>query len=1064
MLKTSVNWVQQNKRLLMMAVFCVTLAINFWAGSRVPSLSDKASLGGALILEDPLGFEAAYPIDPSDPVLEKVFFTTINWVSTNRQGMTFGILIAAGFMTILLLLSKRSFSSHFGNTLFGLFIGVPLGVCVNCAAPIARGLHESGSRLETTLVTMISSPTLNIIVVTMLFSLMPLYMVITKVVMTLIFLLFLVPLMVRYVFNDQLVAQSIPLPDNAKLTLDANTSCEIPSAEPNWFGAIKWVVMEYSRNLFKIIKLTVPLMLLAGVLGAVAITFFPWQDMVEVFVGREWYLMALGVVVISAVGLFLPVPIAFDVAIVSALLATGVPPIYAMSLLFTLGVFSVYAFSVIWTGISKKVAVVLSAVLLLMGVLSGVIVDQYLKWDEANQQKLFQEFGLGAESNVLLDFFMGAAIAATVDASTSGEKQLAQIKNSALVFSSRAKNIQVIESSMQPPSASANQLYTRQYGEQLGLLTESDLAVSSKFTIPFAETRPVASADIDGDGWLDIVFGTDKGLFLFKNMEGKRFEKLPLSFSKKKVKVMNLALVDLNNDNFPDLYISIYRRGHHVIYNDKGVLKIENIVTLPDLGSTLVHAAAFGDLDLDGDIDIVAGNWTSGPATRKPGESSRNAILWNENNTYKVERLPGIPGETLSMLISDINQDGLPDLLVSNDFQMPESYYFGQAGGKLKQVKRTDNIFPITTFSTMSVDSGDTDNDLTFEVYATQASGFTSTNPTNRASMLPLQPVDASCDEYKGESSEAKFWRDRCLIRLGQHKIIFEAWQKRDPYHCLEIKEPTAQQRCVAFMLLEKATRFDKKPELCEQFKKGWETMAYICKQGNETPPKYSRQQIEESLKQVLGRNVFYKLKNKGEYEELAEDMNIDISGWSWTARFADLDNDEWQDIYVVNGRYLLNKRATKVFFKNQQGLSFSNDTRKSGLENYLAMSAYTYIDYDNDGDLDIIATTFDGPIWVYTNTTQINRSIVFELEDKEGNRQGVGSRVIIYYGEGQAKRQIRELKASGGFISFDAARLHFGLGKHATVSQVDVIWPTGDKSEIKGEFKAGHHYKIERH
>lgn len=1063
MLKTSVSWVQQNKRLFMMATFCVALAINFWAGSRVPSLSDKASLGGALILEDPLGFEAVYPIDPSDPVLEKIFFTTINWVSTNRQGMTFGILIAAGFMTILLLLSKRSFSSHFGNTLFGLFIGVPLGVCVNCAAPIARGLHESGSRLETTLVTMISSPTLNIIVVTMLFSLMPLYMVITKVVMTLIFLLFLVPLMGRFLFNDQLVAQSIPLADNAKLSLDANTICEIPSTEPNWFDAIKWVVTEYSRNLFKIIKLTVPLMLLAGILGAVAITLFPWQDMVEVFVGGEWYLMALGVLVISAVGLFLPVPIAFDVAIVSALLAAGVPPIYAMCLLFTLGIFSVYAFSVIWSGISKKVAVTLSGALLLMGVLSGIIVDQYLKWDEANQQKLFQEFGLGAESNVLLDFFMGAAIAATVDPLLSGEKQSAQIKKSAPIFSSRAKNIQVIESSMQPPSASANQLYTRQYGEQLGLLTESDLAVSSKFTIPFAETRPVASADIDGDGWLDIVFGTDKGLFLFKNVDGKRFERLPLSFSKKKVKVMNLALVDLNNDNRPDLYLSIYRRGHHVIYNDKGELKLENIVSLPDLGSTLVHAAAFGDLDLDGDIDIVAGNWTSGPATRKPGESSRNAILWNENNNYKVERLPGIPGETLSVLISDINQDGLPDLLVTNDFQIPESYYFGQPDGKLKLVKRTDKVFPVTTFSTMSIDSGDTNNDLTFEVYATQASGFTSTNPTNRASMLPLQSVDASCDEYTGESGEAKIWRDRCLSRLGQHKVIFEAWQKRNPHHCLEIKESTAQQRCVAFMLLEKATRFDKKPELCEQFKKGWETMAYICKQGNETPPLYSRQQKEESLKQVLGRNVFYKLKSKGAYEELAEDMNIDVSGWSWTARFADLDNDEWQDIYVVNGRYLLNKRATKVFFRNQHGQGFSNDTRKSGLENYLAMSAYTYIDYDNDGDLDIIATTFDGPIWVYKNNTQINKSIVFELEDNKGNRQGVGSRVIIYYGKDQAKRQIRELKASGGFISFDAALLHFGLGKHASVSRVDVIWSTGDKSEIKGEFKAGHQYKISR-
>ena len=86
--------------------------------------------------------------------------------------------------------------------------------------------------------------------------------------------------------------------------------------------------------------------------------------------------------------------------------------------------------------------------------------------------------------------------------------------------------------------------------------------------------------------------------------------------------------------------------------------------------------------------------------TRVPGESSRNAILWKQDNGYEVERLPGIPGETLSMLISDINQDGFPDLMVGNDFQIPEFYYFGQAGGKLKLIQRSDNIFPETTFST----------------------------------------------------------------------------------------------------------------------------------------------------------------------------------------------------------------------------------------------------------------------------------------------------------------------------------------------------------------------------
>jgi hypothetical protein len=187
MLTISANWLQQNKRLIIITAVCIAIAANFWAGSRVPSLNDKASLGGDLVLEDPLGFEAAYPVDPGDPLIERIFFTTVNWVLTNRQGMTFGILIAAAFMTILSLLKRRSFSSHFGNTLLGLFIGMPLGVCVNCAAPIARSLHDSGTRLETTLVTMISSPTLNIIVLTMLFSLMPVYMAVTKVAMTLFF-------------------------------------------------------------------------------------------------------------------------------------------------------------------------------------------------------------------------------------------------------------------------------------------------------------------------------------------------------------------------------------------------------------------------------------------------------------------------------------------------------------------------------------------------------------------------------------------------------------------------------------------------------------------------------------------------------------------------------------------------------------------------------------------------------------------------------------------------------------------------------------------------------------
>jgi uncharacterized membrane protein YraQ (UPF0718 family) len=1055
MLSISTNWLQQNKRLIIITAVCIAIAANFWAGSRVPSLNDKASLGGDLVLEDPLGFEAAYPVDPGDPLMERIFFTTVNWVLTNRQGMTFGILIAAAFMTILSLLKRRSFSSHFGNTLLGLFIGMPLGVCVNCAAPIARSLHDSGTRLETTLVTMISSPTLNIIVLTMLFSLMPVYMAVTKVAMTLFFLLVLVPLLSRYIFKDQLVAQNIRFPDSGSYAPGNSNGCEITSVEPSWPGSIQWVLQKYASNLFYIIKLTVPLMLLAGFMGAVAITLFSWQEMASLIEGNQWYMAAIGALVIAVIGLFLPVPIAFDVAIVTALLAAGVPPVYAMILLFTLGIFSVYSFFIIWTGISKKVALVLSGVLLLMGILSGIVVDLYLKWDESRQQELFQEFDLGADNNSVSSFFFGNAWADTTQISPVTSSP---ITSSSKAFHSGTPAVHVSETVMQESSAPADQLFTRQYGEERGLVTESDMSVSYKFMAPFYRNWPVASADINADGWIDIVFGTDKGVFLYKNIQGEHFERIPVSNAGKRKNAMNVALVDLNNDNMPDLYVTSYRGGNYIIFNDNGKFSSEKPLILPDMGSTFLNATAFGDLDLDGDIDIVAGNWTAGRWTRQPGESSRNAILWNEGDSFRVERLEGFPGETLSILISDINQDSYPDLMVGNDFQMPEFYYLGQPDGKLKLIKRKDQMFPVTTLTTMSIDSGDMDNDLDFEIYTTQASGFTSTNPTKRASMLPLQSINASCDEYSDND-----WKKRCLTRIAQHEIIFEARQKRNPRLCLEISDEREKKHCLAYLLLEKSTRFDNNPELCEQLKKDWKNMAYICNLGHQPATRYTKQQAKELLRQILGRNVFYKQTKNGAYNELAEDMNIDISGWSWTAKFADLDNDEWQDIYVVNGQYHSQKRATKVFFKNQQGKGFSNDTREAGLENYLAMSSYTYIDYDNDADLDIIAVSFDGPVWIYTNNTRKNQGIIFELDDRKGNRTGIGSRIIIHYGENGGKHQIREIKASGGFLSFDAPRAHFGLGKYSLVSRVEVIWSTGEKTELSGEFKAGHKYRIER-
>ena len=74
---------------------------------------------------------------------------------------------------ILANIRRRQFKTPWLNSVTGVLIGAPLGVCVNCATPIAFGIYSAGARLETALASLFASPTLNVIVLTMAFTLLP---------------------------------------------------------------------------------------------------------------------------------------------------------------------------------------------------------------------------------------------------------------------------------------------------------------------------------------------------------------------------------------------------------------------------------------------------------------------------------------------------------------------------------------------------------------------------------------------------------------------------------------------------------------------------------------------------------------------------------------------------------------------------------------------------------------------------------------------------------------------------------------------------------------------------
>lgn len=353
----------ENKRVLFVLAIIVVTAVTFWSGSRYPSLDQKAIMGGSAQLEDPLSFEASIQIQPNDGTFKRIVYTTINWIETNLEGMAFGLMIGACLLTLIGMIPARGHRNGFVNTLIGVAVGAPLGVCVNCSAPVAKGMHDGGARLETTLATMFSSPTLNIVVLTMLFAIFPLYLTVIKLVLTLTFILLLLPLLARWVFKEERTQ-----------TYD-DSVCAVPpmpavASDESALSAIRAAAIMLARNLAYVVIRTVPLMLLAGFLGAVVVHLLPLPTLLDFEPG------IVSVLVVALIGIFLPVPVAFDIVLVAVLVSAGAPMIYSMTLLFTLGIFSVYPFFIIWTTISGRVAVVLTVVLVGLGLIGGIIAEK----------------------------------------------------------------------------------------------------------------------------------------------------------------------------------------------------------------------------------------------------------------------------------------------------------------------------------------------------------------------------------------------------------------------------------------------------------------------------------------------------------------------------------------------------------------------------------------------------------------------------------------------------------------------------------------------------------------
>ncbi len=1058
------SWIE-DKRIVVSVVLLLTLAISFWAGSRVPQLNEKAAMGTEVSITT-LGFDTVFEIRPEQSVVTQIMYTTVNWMDTNKKGMTFGVLFAAALMTLFSLFKRRSFKSGFANSALGIAIGTPLGVCVNCAAPIAAGMAAAGARLETTLATMISSPTLNVIVLTILFSLFPFYIVAIKVGFTLFFIIFVIPLMSRFLLKKE-VQESI---DKGMSCGIGDAVCDISDMADNskdvtnnWWQSFKWMVVTYLKNFWFVFKATVPLMALAGLLGSVAITLLPFESLANLVPQDNQLMILFGMTLVAVIGLFLPVPISFDVIICAILFAAGMPVKYVMVLLFTLGIYSIYSAFVVKQAVSLRAAAVIYILLIGMGVTSGLVA--HVGWKAATEHT----------HQVALQYFQEAkgkskpahnitAPRNTVDTTIVEEIVKPVSINESLSFSefvatNTAENIVIEKVNYSQSDISSSLPFVKFSGKDIGLNESTELSLY-KFVMPMSHShgRTISTGDVNNDGWMDVLFVTENGLALYINESERKFTKQAIHLPEFSDSYLSDAvLVDLNNDNWLDIYFTTVADGDYVIYSNFGMFHDNNVAELPHYNKDIMTTSfGFADLDKDGDLDVVRGHWSRGEGVPKwhNSDKSRNFILKNTGNSFEMNELPSKPGAPIGMLISDFNGDDNIDLIIGNDFEMPDNFYLGDGKGGFSQINKEHDTIAVSPQDTMSIITADIDNDLVPEIFMTNVARYPD-DDVNSSYIAPDQVCNDIVDEFDKKG---------CEEYVHIQKLFFALDQRDDVGQCMKIESDRYREECITFFFVREPMKRGGK-EVCDLIPKHWKEVTAMCNNNLNYAYVPNQEFIDNGIPQKQFRNVLLKSNGSGKFNDHAEDMGLEYGGFAWNAKFVDYDNDEWQDLYIANGWIeMKNRRESNYFFHNQQGKSFINKTNEFGLVSYFATSSYSHIDIDNDGDQDIITIPINAPIQVFINNVKTGNALDIELRDHRGNSHGIGSKIIIYYGRDGVRNQMRELLASGGFLSHDAASAHFGLGEYDNIQRIEVHWSTGEIDVVEGKFSAGSRYRITRY
>ncbi|MBW3671091.1 MAG: CRTAC1 family protein [Acidobacteria bacterium] len=240
------------------------------------------------------------------------------------------------------------------------------------------------------------------------------------------------------------------------------------------------------------------------------------------------------------------------------------------------------------------------------------------------------------------------------------------------------------------------------------------------------------------------------------------------------------------------------------------------------------------------------------------------------------------------------------------------------------------------------------------------------------------------------------------------------------------------------------------------------------------TPMKRDAENLAR-MRIVDANHLFLSVAGSGKLEgydfSLAVDRGDTSTGWAWDADFFDFDNDGDDDLYCVNGVNEYNtvtrehkirhgdtektvvlsvhEHEMNVLYVNEGG-KLQNRSLGSGAELEIDSRGAAYLDYDDDGDLDIVINNYQEPASFLRNRSEqysLNWLKVKLVGDPErgSSRDAIGATIIASTPSGN--RIWRAVQGGTGYLSHHPKVQHFGLGNDEQ-ADLRIVWPNGETTE----------------